>query len=75
MGGVNSVPGGTVDGSAADRQVFTFRLQGRPFMDGGGPGRGYKGSMARIMSRLGLTDKAGLSIPRGASEAPQGLEA
>src|SRR5258708_33765265 len=36
MGGVSSVAGGTVDGSVADHQVFTSRLQGRPFMDGGG---------------------------------------
>jgi CBS domain-containing protein len=36
MGGVSSVVGGTVDGSAADRQVFTSRLRGRPFMDGDG---------------------------------------
>ncbi len=35
-GRVSSVSGGTVDGSVADRQVFTSRLQGRPFMDGGG---------------------------------------
>jgi CBS domain-containing protein len=36
MGGVNSVAGGTGDGGVADRQVFTSRLQGRPFMDGDG---------------------------------------
>jgi CBS domain-containing protein/sporulation protein YlmC with PRC-barrel domain len=36
IGGVSSVAGGTVDGNVADHQVFTSRLQGRPFMDGGG---------------------------------------